>query len=548
MTKTLRGELIRAFVVIGILLLVLSFTVNFGMINTKNNINNLKKFVINQVLYISNSQVQLAQYSSVLLNDVNNYTVGQNTKSALKTDLNNITQNINSIGNALEDFKGTSLYKQLKADVDGINDSIKNISTAIDSLNDTYNLDQDSDKTLKISYYATQIQNNMTDFSNKYSQGFLPMFNDMIAQNDRTFKVSVIISVICIVVIIIYSLITVRKLRKLSRIINSEVSKSMEHSEKVLDSSIELRKMAEENTGNIKMSRDGIEQLTESINTIAENANEVALSITNVSEANEELSRSSENLLNDMNKAIEKIREIEDNVKNQGDVVRNLINTLNQSLKNSKVNSNELKELDKKMGGIKEILSAISEIADQTNLLSLNAAIEAARAGEYGKGFAVVADEIRKLAKQSTDSVVKIGEIIENITSYTGVTIDSVINDIDNSTKAASEVNKVLDIFNDVKKGFDEISMVISNISDVTTETAAGSDKTLQAVKSVMGASQNISAQVEELLASSEQLLDLINKVDENNTKNLDYVNNQVAFTEEQKANMESITNAVKKL
>ncbi|MDK2805491.1 MAG: methyl-accepting chemotaxis protein [Thermoanaerobacterium sp.] len=548
MAKTLRGELIRAFVVIGILLLVLSITVNFGMINTKNNINNLKKFVINQVLYISNSQVQLAQYSSVLLNDVNNYTVGQNTKSALKTDLNNITQNINSIGNALDDFKGTSLYKQLKADVDGINDSIENISTAIDNLNDTYNLDQDSDKTLKISYYATQIQNNMTDFSNKYAQGFLPMFNDMIAQNDRTFRISIVISVICIVVIIVYSLITVRKLRKLSRVINSEVSKSMEHSEKVLDSSIELRKMAEENTGNIKMSRDGVEQLTESINTIAENANEVALSITNVSEANEELSRSSENLLNDMNKAIEKMREIEDNVKSQGDVVRNLINTLNQSLKNSKVNSNELKELDKKMGGIKEILSAISEIADQTNLLSLNAAIEAARAGEYGKGFAVVADEIRKLAKQSTDSVVKIGEIIENITSYTGVTIDSVINDIDNSTKAASEVNKVLDIFNDVKKGFDEISMVINNISDVTTETAAGSDKTVQAVKSVMNASQNISAQVEELLASSEQLLDLINKVDENNTKNLDYVNNQVAFTEEQKANMESITNVVKKL
>ncbi|AFK85072.1 MULTISPECIES: methyl-accepting chemotaxis protein [Thermoanaerobacterium] len=548
MTKTLRGELIRAFVVIGILLLVLSFTVNLGMINTKNNINNLKKFVINQVLYISNSQVQLAQYSSVLLNDVNNYTMGQSTKSALRTDLSNITQNVNSLGNALDDFKGTNIYNQLKSDVDGINDSIKNISSAIDSLNEKYILDQDSDKTLKVSYYATQIQNNMTDFSNKYSQGFLPMFNDMISQNDRTFKMSIAISVVIIIVIIIYSLITVRRLRKLSRLINSEVNKSMEHSEKVLDSSIHLKKMAEENTGNIKMSRDGIEQLTESINTIAENANEVAMSISNVSEVNEELARSSDTLLNDMNSAISKIREIEENVKSQGDVVRNLINTLNQSLKNSKANSNELKELDKKMGGIKEILSAISEIADQTNLLSLNAAIEAARAGEYGKGFAVVADEIRKLAKQSTDSVVKISEIIENITSYTGVTIDSVISDIDNSAKAATEVNKVLDIFNDVKKAFDEISMVIGNISSVTSETAASSDKTLNAVKSVMGASQNISAQVEELLASSEQLLDIINRVDENNTKNLDYVNNQVAFTEEQKANMESITKVVKKL
>lgn len=548
MTKTLRGELIRAFVVIGILLLVLSFTVNLGMINTKNNINNLKKFVINQVLYISNSQVQLAQYSSVLLNDVNNYTMGQSTKSALRTDLSNITQNVNSLGNALDDFKGTNIYNQLKSDVDGINDSIKNISSAIDSLNEKYILDQDSDKTLKVSYYATQIQNSMTDFSNKYSQGFLPMFNDMISQNDRTFKMSIAISVVILIVIIIYSLITVRRLRKLSRLINSEVNKSMEHSEKVLDSSIHLKKMAEENTGNIKMSRDGIEQLTESINTIAENANEVAMSISNVSEVNEELARSSDTLLNDMNSAISKIREIEENVKSQGDVVRNLINTLNQSLKNSKANSNELKELDKKMGGIKEILSAISEIADQTNLLSLNAAIEAARAGEYGKGFAVVADEIRKLAKQSTDSVVKISEIIENITSYTGVTIDSVISDIDNSAKAATEVNKVLDIFNDVKKAFDEISMVIGNISSVTSETAASSDKTLNAVKSVMGASQNISAQVEELLASSEQLLDIINRVDENNTKNLDYVNNQVAFTEEQKANMESITKVVKKL
>ncbi|ORX24574.1 chemotaxis protein [Thermoanaerobacterium sp. PSU-2] len=548
MTKTLRGELIRAFVVIGILLLVLSFTVNLGMINTKNNINNLKKFVINQVLYISNSQVQLAQYSSVLLNDVNNYTMGQSTKSALRTDLSNISQNVNNLGNALDDFKGTNIYNQLKSDVDSINDSIKNISSAIDSLNEKYILDQDSDKTLKVSYYATQIQNSMTDFSNKYSQGFLPMFNDMISQNDRTFKMSVAISAVILIVIIIYSLITVRRLRKLSRLINSEVSKSMEHSEKVLDSSIHLKKMAEENTGNIKMSRDGIEQLTESINTIAENANEVAMSISNVSEVNEELARSSDTLLSDMNSAISKIREIEENVKSQGDVVRNLINTLNQSLKNSKVNSNELKELDKKMGGIKEILSAISEIADQTNLLSLNAAIEAARAGEYGKGFAVVADEIRKLAKQSTDSVVKISEIIENITSYTGVTIDSVINDIDNSTKAAMEVNKVLDIFNDVKKAFDEISIVIGNISSVTSETAASSDKTLNAVKSVMGASQNISAQVEELLASSEQLLDIINRVDENNTKNLDYVNNQVAFTEEQKANMESITKVVKKL
>lgn len=548
MVKTLRGELIRAFVVIGILIIALSITVNVGILNTKNNIANLRRFVVNEILNISNSQVQFAQYSGTLLTDLNSYTSGQINKYSLNADLNNLIADISNIKNVLDDFKSTKIYPLLKQDVDNINENMNNLKDSVNNLSEKYDSTVDSDKVVKINFYVSQIQNNMSDFSNKYSQGFLPMFNDMIDSNDKIFKISVSISIFCVIVIIIYSILTVRRLKKLSKQINSEVNKSMEHSKKVLDSSIELKKMSEENTENIKMSRDGVEQLTYSINTIAENANEVASSIVNVSEINEELSKSSENLINNMNDAINKIHEIEENVAVQGNVVRKLIDTLNQSLKSSKNTSNELKELDKKMAGIREILSAISEIADQTNLLSLNAAIEAARAGEYGKGFAVVADEIRKLAKQSTESVVKIGEIIENITSYTGKTIDSVIYDIDNSRKAADEVNKVLDIFNEVKNGFDKISQIIGSISNVTSETAAGSDKTLQAVRNVMGASQNISAQVEELLASSEQLLDMINKVDENNTKNLDYVKNQVIFTEEQKTNMQIITNAVKML
>ncbi|SHE45720.1 methyl-accepting chemotaxis protein [Thermoanaerobacter uzonensis DSM 18761] len=548
MGKTIRAQLIRSFVIIGVLIAILSLTVNLGIINTIKNIENLRKYVVNQVINVSSAQVQIAVLSGNIQQTLNDYISGNTTNFSVGIPIHSMETYIYNIQNRLEDYKSTKSYDTLKKDLTAIQEDIQNLKKAVNNLPEKYNPVEDSDKIVNITYYLNHLQSALNDFSSTYSQGFLPYFNNMIQENQKTFYVSLGVSVIIAILILIYVIIIVRKIRKFAKFINSEIDAAVKQSEKVMNYAVNIRDKSEENTMNITSSKQGLEDLVNGINIISENINEVAESITKVSETNENLSQVSDKLMRDMNEAMMKIKEIEENANRQGEEVKSLIESLQESLENSKNTSKQLNELEKRMGGIKDILYSISDIAEQTNLLALNAAIEAARAGENGRGFAVVAEEIRKLAAQSTESVERIGEIIESLTQFTRDTVDNVIKNIDTSTKASSEVNKVLDIFEQTKEGFDKVSDIISEISVAAEETAVSSSQTLHAMRNVMAASQNISAQVEELLASSQQLLAEINVVDENNLKNLDHIKEQVEYTEELKANMQKITNIVKQL
>jgi methyl-accepting chemotaxis protein len=143
------------------------------------------------------------------------------------------------------------------------------------------------------------------------------------------------------------------------------------------------------------------------------------------------------------------------------------VNSLGASIQQS---SNVIQELERETVNINNILSTIQQIAEQTNLLALNAAIEAARAGEQGRGFAVVADEVRSLAKRTQDSTGQINHILNLLVSR----IKEVTVTMDHSL---SESSKAIELSGEVMDAFENIESAVQMIRDMTMQIATATEE-----------------------------------------------------------------------
>lgn len=143
------------------------------------------------------------------------------------------------------------------------------------------------------------------------------------------------------------------------------------------------------------------------------------------------------------------------------------VNNLGASIQDS---SKVIQELERETVSINNILSTIQQIAEQTNLLALNAAIEAARAGEQGRGFAVVADEVRNLAKRTQDSTGEINNILNLLVSR----ITEVTTTMDQSL---SESNKAIELASEVLDAFENIENAVQTIRDMTMQIATATEE-----------------------------------------------------------------------
>ncbi len=192
-----------------------------------------------------------------------------------------------------------------------------------------------------------------------------------------------------------------------------------------------------------------------------------------VNQAFTQLQGISETVGNQAEAALERARTTEDSARSGIETVQGNIAVMEQAVQEVNHAAAEIAELDQSADQIHDIITTIQTIAEQTNLLALNAAIEAARAGEAGRGFAVVADEVRKLAERTTESAQQISGIIQQLTAkvtQTATTMGKVVDQVHESQLQASATSRVIE----------EMSAAVAATARANQEISVASREQLQ--------------------------------------------------------------------
>ncbi|HAR62258.1 MAG: hypothetical protein DKM50_12085 [Candidatus Margulisiibacteriota bacterium] len=202
------------------------------------------------------------------------------------------------------------------------------------------------------------------------------------------------------------------------------------------------------------------------------------------------------------------------------DIVKLTLTNMNNIKEAAQNSSQTISGLGNKSKQIGEVVQVIEEIANQTNLLSLNAAIEAARAGEHGRGFAVVAEEVKKLADKSTEATKQIADIIKHILIDIDISIDAmhtttekVKEGSNTAEQTTTALENIFSSIHEVVEQAENISAAIEEIAASANEVVFSMDKITEIVQGNASAAEQISSAAEESNASLEEISATSNKL-----------------------------------
>lgn len=295
--------------------------------------------------------------------------------------------------------------------------------------------------------------------------------------------------------------------------IKEMVLKVKNSSHKIDEFSKELLAITEENNNHVAKITNDIQEMATGIETQEYSTVESAHAMSEIAAGVQTIANSASNV---SCAAIE----MESKATKGNDVIQKVVDQMNlisDAVQNAAL---VIKTLDERSREINSIMSVITDISGQTNLLALNATIEAARAGEHGRGFAVVADEVRKLAEQSKNSAEHIVELVQIIQNET-------TNAVNSMDKGSKEVHLGMEI---VKQTGDLFLEIVNTTRDVASQ-----------IQDVSSSSQQISSTTEEMTATVNDLTSI--------AKQTTSVSNNIASNVKlQQNSVESIVSASKQL
>lgn len=271
----------------------------------------------------------------------------------------------------------------------------------------------------------------------------------------------------------------------------------------ILGNAGQLAAAAEELSAITEQSNSGVMRQKGEIGHVATAMNEMSATVS-------EVSKNADN-------AATAAQEADDRAKDGWDVVNTTVETINSLASEVQNTSNVIENLKGDSLSIGTVLDVIRDIAEQTNLLALNAAIEAARAGEQGRGFAVVADEVRTLASRTQQSTSEINDMIERLQNGANQAVSvmemgraKAEESVEQAAKAGEALQAITGVVDNIKNmntqiasaaeeqttTAEEINRNIVNISEVSEETANGSQQTANASEELARLASELQNQV----------------------------------------------------
>jgi len=239
-------------------------------------------------------------------------------------------------------------------------------------------------------------------------------------------------------------------------------------------------------------------QLSLASEEIASNAENAAIESASIATAGEEMAATSHQISSNCHSAAGNSQSTSSIALNGVQVVERTIDVMRQIAQRVKGLASTVELLGQRSDQIGEIIGTIEDIADQTNLLALNAAIEAARAGEQGRGFAVVADEVRALAERTTRATREIGDMIKAIQSETRGVVGAMEQGVQEVESGTSEATRSSDALREI---LDQVNAVSTQI----TQIAGAAEEQTVTTGQISGNIQQITTMVQNAASGSNQ-------------------------------------------